>query len=290
MPLAARLKRRDTGSGTTYCAIGALDKLIADLPPSASKKDRCLAVLRQVAAEGGWPLHAAVFAAADEADIREERIVDRPPLDPAALAGAGPVTLLGDALHPMVPSIGAPPRRGGPAPLSLRSPDASLNTQPTFLSPGFGAVSAIEGAVELAQCLSAAAAESAAAAPGRPLSPGELGAALRRYEGARLFRATSVQLQSFAQGSDSYKWGRAGGRVPDAARGEAVGAGGAPGASGGAPPPQQASSAPAAGGGANFQDWLSSYRSPWSGAEEAAAGAEKAGAEKVLAGAASAAV
>lgn len=65
------------------------------------------------ATSGGWPRHAEVFAAAADADIREDRVLDRPSLDPEALAAAaagaagGGVTLVGDALHPMIPSTGA---------------------------------------------------------------------------------------------------------------------------------------------------------------------------------------
>lgn len=68
-------------------------------------------------------------------------------------------------------------------------------------SLGFGGVCALEGGLEVAQCLASAYRSNKGGEEGVRLRAVE--AALRRYERARLERATAVQLQSF---SHSSKW------------------------------------------------------------------------------------
>ena len=70
-------------------------------PKGAGMRDE---VRRRVA---GWPGFAeALLAATGDADLVRTDITDRDPLWPWALRDAGPVTLLGDAWHPMTPNLG----------------------------------------------------------------------------------------------------------------------------------------------------------------------------------------
>lgn len=131
---------------------------------------------------------------------------------------------------------------------------------------GFGAVSAIEGALEVSQCLKAAAtaasSKSSEEEGGGKLSPEEIAAALRRYESARIQRATAVQLQSFTQGSGSYHSGSSdGSSIPESAAAALTPT---------TPPPadsakeqQPRAVADPATNATDFQTWLQSYRSPW---------------------------
>jgi len=94
-------------------------------------------------------------------------LLDRAPLK---RWGLGPVTLLGDAAHPMFPFFGQ------------------------------GAAQAIEDAASLAQCLAAAVtpAPPAAEGPAAPAGPAWT-AALRRYEALRIPRTTQLQNVSHAR-------------------------------------------------------------------------------------------
>lgn len=145
-----------------YFALGALE---ADVPGGEGGGGDPRAVF------AAWPAARRVLAAADAAaapgggGVLRSRLFCRDPLAPAALAAAGRVTLLGDALHAMVPSLGQ------------------------------GACAALEGALELAQLLS-----HPAAASGAALAP-----ALRRYEAARLARVGPIQTASDVSGAASYR-------------------------------------------------------------------------------------
>lgn len=171
---------------------------------------------------------------------------------------AGPVSLVGDALHLMVPSL------------------------------GFGAVSALEGGLEVAQCLAQEfGGGGGGGAGGAEEGGGDAERALRRYEGARLERATAVQLQSFSQSS---RWGehhrKEKEEQPQEAVGAGVGGGGASNAGAAAATKKENPSAAAAAGAApttpasgkfgasgasalvlsqEFTDWMHSYTSPWGG-------------------------
>jgi 2-polyprenyl-6-methoxyphenol hydroxylase-like FAD-dependent oxidoreductase len=126
--------------------------------------------------------------------VLQQRLLFRAPLDAAHLAHAGPVTLVGDALHCMVPSLGQ------------------------------GACGALEGALELATWLSSAARErcrgtadqpatllstvgSKAVTAARERRPGTAGlvAALRGYEATRLARAGIIQRRSADAGVSAYR-------------------------------------------------------------------------------------
>lgn len=108
----------DVGGGYIFWSAGALS---ADVPVAQSAVDVKSRVLEKYA---GWaePVQAIVEAT-DANQIVERPIVDRPPLQAWS---KGRVTLLGDAAHPMVPSLGQ------------------------------GANTAFEDAWELSQCLSQA--------------------------------------------------------------------------------------------------------------------------------------
>ena len=56
------------------------------------------------------------------------RIVDRPPLTPAAIAWNGPITLIGDASHPVTPASG----QGGDVLLHMFQPVLKANMVSAF--------------------------------------------------------------------------------------------------------------------------------------------------------------
>ena len=152
---------RHVGGQEFYWAIGCLDAGVKSPADGDGAGDPAATAALTFAS---WPAAQAALQATPPGGVLQQRVVDRPPLQPQALQRAGPVTLLGDALHAMIPSL------------------------------GHGAASALEGALELAQCLaSVPAAED-----------GKLRAALRRYEAARLARASAIQLRSHASGAVSY--------------------------------------------------------------------------------------
>lgn len=62
------------------------------------RKQRILSIL-----EGCDPLIREAVSATAEADIIQNDILDRPPTWPW---GEGPVTMLGDAIHPTTPNMG----------------------------------------------------------------------------------------------------------------------------------------------------------------------------------------
>ena len=195
------------GNREFYWALGCLDaEVAADGPPTPGSRANAESIDEVVASAAAsfsaWPLAATLLAATPRGGVLLQRLCDREPLHPDALAAAGPVTLLGDALHAMIPSLGQ------------------------------GACSALEGALELAQCIAAAAAVGAEAQPAQ----GELlQAALRCYEAARLERSTGIQMRSAQAGSAAY------GKRPAGAAGDAP---------------------PAATRSEDFMAWLHDYRSP----------------------------
>ena len=148
-----------------YWALGCLDAAVKS--GCATEGDAAALAARTFES---WPPAQAALQATPRGSVLQQRIVDRPPLQPQALRNAGSVTLLGDALHAMIPSL------------------------------GHGATSALEGAVELAQCLASAVAEEGEG----PRRVSRLHAALRRYEAARLARASVIQLRSHSSGAASY--------------------------------------------------------------------------------------
>ena len=150
------------GGGEFYWALGCVDAGVKAAGDAASAAAFTFA---------SWPAAQAALHATPAGGVLQQRIVDRPPLHPSALLDAGSVTLLGDALHAMIPSL------------------------------GHGATSALEGALELSQCLAAFAAEGECDAQRRVPA---LRGALRRYEAARLARASAIQLRSHASGAASY--------------------------------------------------------------------------------------
>jgi salicylate hydroxylase len=108
----------DVGEGYTFWSAGAL---LADDSVCQRATDAKARVL-EIFAEWAEPVEA-IIAATPEEDIVERPICDRPPLEHWS---KGRVTLLGDAAHPVVPSLGQ------------------------------GANMAFEDAYELAECLSVA--------------------------------------------------------------------------------------------------------------------------------------
>lgn len=155
---------RHVSDNEFYWALGCLD---AGVKSSTDGGDAAAVAARTFES---WPPAQAALQATPAGSVLQQRIVDRPPLRPQALRDAGCVTLLGDALHAMIPSL------------------------------GHGATSALEGALELAQCLASAVAAEGDAQNRGPL----LQAALRRYEAARLARVSAIQLRSHTFGAASY--------------------------------------------------------------------------------------
>jgi len=158
-----------------YWGLGALESGAAPLP-SGPEVDAVAA--RTETTFAGWPAAQAALAATPRGAILQQRLYDRAPLPADALSKAGPVTLLGDAMHAMIPSLGQ------------------------------GACSALEGALELAQCLAACEVEMEADGIlhgiARPRAA-TLRAALRRYEVARLQRVAAIQTRSASAGAAAYK-------------------------------------------------------------------------------------
>lgn len=164
---------------------------------------------------------------------------------PERFKHAGAVSLVGDALHLMDISI------------------------------GMGAVSALEGGLEVAQCLAAEffrvpCATGAEAKEARSVAE-TAEAALRRYEVARLERSTAVQQQAFTQSS---KWGEHHRRQwekknEDGTEEAATSAGTAAAATVKSDRPTPAAGKFAQSGASamqispEFVDWLHGYVSPW---------------------------
>ena len=155
------------GNDETYWALGVLD---AGAKTAGDNGDAAAAAALLTFAS--WPAAQAALRATPAGGVLQQRVVDRLPLQPQALRNAGAVTLLGDALHAMIPSL------------------------------GHGATSALEGALELAQCLAAVAKEEDHCDAQRRVPV--LRAALRRYEAARLARASAIQLRSHAMAVAAY--------------------------------------------------------------------------------------
>lgn len=136
-------------------------------------------------------------------------------------------------------------------------------------SLGQGACSALEGALELAQCLAAAtlelpSSEAQHADDALALTPSArvLHAALRRYEAARLARAAAIQLRSATAGAAAY-----GGKAAHSNSNGAATASSSAAPLTAKPPPEAAASGAAAprlapGDPAALTDWLFRYESP----------------------------
>jgi hypothetical protein len=185
------------GDDEFYWALGCIDANVVAPAPHTPDAAAAAAVDAAAAIAAAtfvtWPPAVAALAATPRGRVLQQRLCDRPPLQPDALSHAGGVTLVGDALHAMIPSLGQ------------------------------GACSALEGALELAQCIAAAAATEPAAASEQVATGAGVGggsesggvaakerpadalhAALRRYEAARLARATAIQLRSATAGAAAY--------------------------------------------------------------------------------------
>jgi hypothetical protein len=248
-----RAMGRHVGDGEFYWALGCIDaNIVAPAPPTpdaaaAAAADAAAAIAAATFAT--WPPAQAALAATPRGRVLQQRLCDRPPLEPEALAQAGGVTLLGDALHAMIPSLGQ------------------------------GACSALEGALELAQCIAAAAAAAPAAAGEQTAAEADVGgsgsgdasqqrtdalhAALRRYEAARLARATAIQLRSATAGAAAYG-GKPGQPRGGTTNGGSVAAASVPATA--ATPMESAAAATvprqAPQSAASMTDWLFRYESP----------------------------
>lgn len=167
-----------------YWALGCRDAEAAAEAPHAPGSSRTPDASRRAALLASfptWPLVATLLDATPCGAVAPQRLCDRAPLRAAALAGAGCVTLLGDALHALEGAL-----EGAPC------------LMPSLL--GQGACSALEGALELAQCV-ASAASVADGTQGDAMQAEVLGRALRRYEAAGLQRSTAIQTRSALAGS-----------------------------------------------------------------------------------------
>jgi len=86
-----------------YWATGSLPDAVIDDPPS---EDPDPVARRAMATFAAWPRVLEVMRASPAHSILQQRLFDRSPLPPDALSSAGPITLCGDALHAMIPSLG----------------------------------------------------------------------------------------------------------------------------------------------------------------------------------------
>ena len=93
-----------TQFGMLHCGRGRMywfatkNQPLGNLVPQMHRKQRILSIL-----EGCDPLIREAVSATAEADIIQNDILDRPPTWPW---GEGPVTMLGDAIHPTTPNMG----------------------------------------------------------------------------------------------------------------------------------------------------------------------------------------
>jgi 2-polyprenyl-6-methoxyphenol hydroxylase-like FAD-dependent oxidoreductase len=84
------------GGDAIYWFVSVRASTVASVPPDAPTIARALLARLP-------PSFRAVAAASSPDDLRSDALVDR---DPIAAWGTGPVTLLGDAAHPMLPQTG----------------------------------------------------------------------------------------------------------------------------------------------------------------------------------------
>lgn len=85
------------GNGEFYWALGCSDSGVKPAGDAASAAALTFA---------SWPAAQAALHATPPGCVLQQRVVDRPPLQPHVLRDAGSITLLGDALHAMIPSLG----------------------------------------------------------------------------------------------------------------------------------------------------------------------------------------
>ena len=173
----------DVGGGKLYWAAGCLDEGIAASAANSTPISSAAPVDGDERAARGRASCAATFASYPDVTaclavtptgaggLFTSRIIDRPPLTPAeASKFVGPITLTGDAAHPVLPSFGQ------------------------------GANLALEDAADLAATLAAAYTADTASSSGQPT----IAATLRAWEEKRRERTTEAQIGSFISGSKSY--------------------------------------------------------------------------------------
>jgi salicylate hydroxylase len=173
----------DVGGGKLYWAAGCLDEGIAASAANSAPISSAAPVDGDERAARGRASCAATFASYPDVTaclavtptgaggLFTSRIIDRPPLTPAeASKFVGPITLTGDAAHPVLPSFGQ------------------------------GANLALEDAADLAATLAAAYTADTASSSGQPT----IAATLRAWEEKRRERTREAQIGSFISGSKSY--------------------------------------------------------------------------------------
>ena len=99
----------DVGGGKLYWAAGCLDEGVEDAETAIEDVEDAETAARASCAAtfASYPDVLACLDATPRDALYVSRVLDRPPLFPDDAAGwTGPVTLLGDAAHPVIPSFG----------------------------------------------------------------------------------------------------------------------------------------------------------------------------------------